>query len=100
MLLWRFTLGPILGPSRGRILGPSSSRLRAPRPDALLLYALLNCHARRPTRSALLPFLATTHEPGDKESDKESDECPHSSSKDIPPASSPHVLLEQLRASS
>jgi hypothetical protein len=86
-LLWRI----IWGPSRGRIWGP---RLRGSRRDGLL-YALLNYHATRPTRSGLLPLLASTDEPGDEESDKR----PHSNSHDIPPAppyvspSSPHGAI-------
>jgi hypothetical protein len=85
-LLWRIIWGP---------------RLRGSRRDGLL-YGLLNCHATRPTRSGLLPYLATIiepHEESDEKSDEESDERSQSSSHDIPPAppkvspSSPHGAI-------
>jgi hypothetical protein len=77
-LLWRIIWGP---------------RLRGSRRDGLL-YALLNGHATKPTRSGLLPYLATIIEPHE-----ESDERSQSSSHDIPPAppqvspSSPHGAI-------
>jgi hypothetical protein len=63
-LLWRL----IWRPSRGRIW---RLRLWGRRRDGLH-YALLNCHATRPTRSGLLPYLATIIEPHE-ESDEKSD---------------------------
>ena len=60
-MLWRlaFLWRLVWGPSRGRIWG---RRLRSRRRDGLL-YALLNCHATRRTRSGLLPYLAAINQP-------------------------------------
>ena len=71
-MLWRLTWGLVWWPRRlrGRIWRPR--RLLGSRRDGLL-YALLNCHGTRRTRSSLLPYLATINGPYE-ESDEKSDE--------------------------